>query len=250
MMRRLEKRCWVLGMVTSLLFLSGGCQENSASLVIIQNQIPGAGCSVESTASTNYRPQGTLDVSWYTEVGQPAGYYMFPLVQNNLMSTEDTENGVVEQNCVTIKETQVDLKLGALGTYVESNFTKYKVPTAVTICPGEMRAVSVMVIPPQVVEIIAPQIREDGMEYVNVKIRMVGKRGGTTIKSNSMSYPIFICNGCLIKDLGDCNSPTIPESPAAGNECNPAQDNRLDCCQSGVEWICPAVSSYQEDPAE
>lgn len=218
-----------------------GCEENSASLVILQNQVPGEGCTVESSETADYRPQGKLDVLWYSQVGQPAGYYMFPLVQNNLISTENTETGTVEENCITIKETRVDLDLGGLGEYVESNFTKYAVPTAVTICPGEMRAVSVMVIPPQVVAVIAGQIPENGMEYVSAKIRMVGKRGSTTIKSNSMTYPIFLCNGCLIKNLGNCDTAVIPEDPAPGNPCNPAQDDPMECCVQGVDWVCPAI---------
>jgi hypothetical protein len=226
---------------------SAGCEENSASLVILQNQVPGEGCVVSSEPSGDYRPQGKLDVFWYTEIGEPTSYYMFPLVQNNLVSTVDEDNGVVEQNCITIKETQVDLDLGALGTYVESNFTKYSVPTAVTICPGETRAVSVMVVPNQVVSLIASQIPENGMEYFNAKIRMVGKRGSTKIKSNSLTYPIFVCNGCLINNLGSCDTANIPQDPDPGNPCNPAQDDMLDCCTQGVEWVCPAVGENTEE---
>jgi hypothetical protein len=234
-------------LVCGIVLFGFGCQENSASLVIIQNQVPGEGCTVQSSEGGDYRPQGKLDVSWYSEVGEAASYYMFPLVKNNLISTAD--EGAVEENCITIKETQVDLDLGAMGQYVESNFTKYAVPTAVTICPGEMRAVSVMVVPPQVVSIIASQVPENGMEYVSAKIRMVGKRGATTIKSNSMTYPIFVCNGCLIKNLGNCDTAVIPDDPAPGNPCNPAQDDPLECCIQGVDWVCPATTESTEEPS-
>jgi len=239
-----------LVVAVSLLLCVLGCQDNSASLIILQNQIPGTGCTVESSSSGTHRPQGTLDVLWYTGAGQPAGYYMFPLLQNNLISTEDTSTGQIEHNCLTVKEAEVDLDLGNAGGDVDGDLMKYKVSTAVTICPGEMRAVSVMVIPPQIVEMIAGGIPENGTEYANVTIRMVSKRGRTTIKSSSMSFPIKICNGCLINNLGDCSSPGIPEDPATGNECNPAQDDPLECCVSGVDWVCPAESTYEVRPEE
>ncbi len=208
--------------------------------------MPGAGCAIEDSEAGNHRSEGTLDVSWYLRAGQPTGYYMFPLLKNNMMPTAGTGEG--EQNCMTVREAEVDLKLGALGDAVET--TKYKVPTAVTVCPGQTRAVQLLVIPPQIVESIASRIPENGSEYASVKIRMIAKRGRTTIKSNSFTFPINICNGCLIKNLGNCDSPAIPNDPDIGNDCNPAQDDRLECCTSGVEWICPAESTYEQRPPD
>lgn len=206
--------------------------------------MPGPGCAVDDSESANHRSEGTLDVLWYLGAGQTTGYYMFPLMKNNMMST--TGSGEGEQNCMTVREAKVNLKLGALGDGVET--TKYKVLTAVTICPGETRAVQLQVIPPHIVESIASRVPENGMEHASVEIKMVAKRGRTTIESNTFVFPINICNGCLIKNLGDCNSPAIPNDPAMGNDCNPAQDNRLDCCTTGVDWICPAESTYEERP--
>jgi len=220
----------------------GGCEANSASLLIIQNQIPGDGCSVDSSGTGAYRTQGTLDVAWYLQKKQPAYYNLYPLIRNNLLSTANTESGSIEENCVTIREARVDLDLGDLGNYVESNLTKYSVPLSMTICPDEEKVVSVRVIPSQVVELIADQINEGSTTLVIATVHVVGRRGSHDIASNSMSYPIFVCNGCLVKNLGLCSSDTIPTTPKEGNGCNPSQDDPIECCTQGAELVCPAVA--------
>jgi hypothetical protein len=227
-------------------FLSGllfACETNTASLMILQNQIPGESCVVDSSESAEYRTQGTLDVSWHTDYGgDPMGYVMFPLVKNNMLKTEDLENGVIEQNCLILQDVKVDLDLGALGGYFESGYTSYRVGTSGTICPGEMRAISVVVIPPQVVEALGPLVGQQQVIYAEATIRVVSKRGSKTIESAPMNFPIFICRGCLIFNYGTCDSPHVPDSPEPGNPCNLAQDDRVDCCQEGTLLICPAES--------
>ncbi|MCD6499271.1 MAG: hypothetical protein J7M25_13345 [Deltaproteobacteria bacterium] len=237
----MTRRSLLVAMVLSALVL-GGCESNSATLLIIQNQIPGDGCSVDSSGTGAYRTQGTLDVAWYLQKNQPAYYNLYPLIQNNLMSTADPSAGTIEENCITIREARVDLDLGDLGEYVESNLTKYSVPLSMTICPGEEKVVSVRVIPSQVVELIADQISQGSSKLIIAKVHIVGSRGSHDLSSNSMSYPIFVCNGCLVKNLGLCSSDTIPSDPEEGNGCNPSQDDPIECCTQGAELVCPAVA--------
>ncbi len=224
-----------------------GCQENSASLLILQNQVPGEGCTLD-TSGGSYRTQGTLDVAWYVQKGQPAYYDMYLLVKNNLLSTENSGNAV-EENCIVLEKAQVDLNLGSLGDYVESSLTRYEVPLALTVCPEEEKAVTVRVIPSQVVELVGNQINEGSTILATARVKLIGKRGSQKIPSNSIDYPIFLCNGCLIHNLGLCSSNTIPDSPKAGNPCNPAQDDILECCSEGADLVCPAVAPSQDSTA-
>ncbi len=224
------------------LLLLGGCEQNSASLIILQNQIPGEGCGSGGTGDdTSYRTQGTLDVAWYLQKHQPAYYDMYLLVKNNLQSTESDYG--VEENCLTIRNALVDLDLGSLSQYVESTLTRYKVPVSLSICPEEQRVVTVRVVVPQVVELIAPRVPEGTQLMAVATVALEADRGSYTIESNELSYPIFICNGCLVRNVGLCDSPVVPDEPAAGNPCNPSQDDPIDCCTSGSDLICPAVST-------
>lgn len=220
-----------------------GCETNTASILIIQNQVPGESCVVDSSESSQYRTQGTLDVAWIEDYnGDPVGYILFPLVKNNLLPTEDPENGVVEENCVTLDHVKVDLNLGTLGDNFESGYTQYEAGTSGTLCPGEFRAISVVVIPPQVVAALGPLVGQQQVIYAEASVRVVAKRGSQKIESAPMNYPIFICRGCLIFNYGPCDSPNVPQSPEPGNPCNLAQDDRVDCCQEGNLFICPAES--------
>lgn len=222
--------------------VAGSCVENSGSLVILQNQIPGAGCVVDSSESGTYRSQGVLDVAWSRDYGHPAPYYLFPLVKNNLVSTKDDSTGAIEENCLTNFRIQVDLSLGSLSEYVESDFTRYETSAGATICPGETRALTVVVIPTQVVDVVGPMIGETEQIYANASIRIIGERGGRPVESASWNFPIILCYRCLITLYSTCSEESVPESPAQGNPCNPAQDEYLDCCTYTNEIICPAVT--------
>ena len=180
-------------------------------------------------------------MAWYLLKNQPAYYDMFLLVKNNLLSTENT-GSAVEENCIVLDKAQVDLSLGTLGDHVESSLTRYEVPLALTICPGEEKGVTVRVIPSQVVELIGNQINEGSTVLATARVKLVGKRGSQNIPSNSIQYPIFLCNGCLVHNLGLCSSDTIPERPKTGNPCNPAQDDIIECCSEGGDLVCPAVA--------
>ncbi len=217
-----------------------GCEQNSASLIILQNLVPGEGCSLES-GGTAYRTQGTLDVAWYLRKNQPAYYDMYLLVKNNLLTTASAGTAV-EENCIILEKARVNLDMGSLGDYVESSLTRYEVPLALTICPDEEKAVTVRVIPSQVVQLVASQINEGSTVLATAHVELVGKRGSFDIPSNSVDFPIFLCNGCLVQNMGLCSSDTIPESPKTGNPCNPSQDEIIECCSEGADLICPATA--------
>ena len=235
------RRVNLLGTLGVVVFGLVGCEQNSASIVILQNQLPGESCGSGGADDTSYRTQGTLDVAWYLRKRLPAYYDMYLLVQNNLQSTASDYS--VEENCVTIDRARVDLDLGPLAQYVEEGLTHYEVNVSLTICPQEKKIVTVRVVVPQVVELIANQVREGTQIQAVARVYVLAKRGSYTIESNHIAYPIFICNGCLVHDLGLCDSATIPEEPEAGNKCNPSQDDPIDCCTSGSELVCPAVST-------
>jgi hypothetical protein len=218
------------------------CAENSSSLVILQNQAPEDGCSASNTVSDNFVSHGTLDIGAAT-YGLTTQYYAWLVVSNNLKST--VESNGIELNAVEMKAAQIDLRLGAAGEGLE-DFTSFADYTFVTITPGETRSLQVNVIPPN----LAGRLSVAPGQFVEAvaKIQLVGERGGSEIKTNSINLPITICNGCLAINIGSCATATFPDTVYLGHSCNKSQDTPIHCCLDsnaggGEAYRCPAVQS-------
>jgi len=218
------------------------CAENSSSLVILQNQAPEEGCQASNTVSDNFVSHGTLDIG-AANYGLTTQYYAWLVVSNNLKST--VESNGIELNTVVMKSAQIDLRLGQAGTGLE-DFTSFADYTFVTISPGETRSMQVNVIPPN----LAGRLTVAPGQFIEAvaKIQLVGERGGSEIKTNSINLPITICNGCLAIDIGSCATATFPDTVYLGHTCNKSQDQPIHCCLDsnaggGEAYRCPAVQS-------
>jgi hypothetical protein len=60
--------------------------------------------------------------------------------------------------------------------------------------------------------------------------------------SDPFNYPLQVCNGWLVGNLGPCPFKNVVNT---GNACNPAQDDIVDCCTDNGALICPATVSSQ-----
>ncbi|MBU1242862.1 hypothetical protein KKD52_01205 [Myxococcota bacterium] len=225
-----------------LIMAMTACAENSSSLVILQNQAPEDGCQASNSVSDNFVSHGTLDIG-AADFGLTTQYYAWLVVSNNLKST--IESNGIELNAVEMKSAQIDLRLGAAGAGLE-DFTSYVDYTFVTISPGETRSLQVNVIPPN----LAGRLSIAPGQFVEAvaKIQLVGERGGSDIKTNSINLPITICNGCLAIDIGSCATATFPDTVYLGHTCNKSQDTPIHCCLDssaggGEAYRCPAVQS-------
>ncbi len=224
-----------------ILLWMGACAENSASLVILQNQAPDEGCQASNSVSDQFVSHGVLDVGAAT-YGITPQYYAWLVVANNLKSTVESHG--VELNAVEMKEARINVDLGTAGSGL-SDYTRFADYTFVTIKPGETRSLQVNVIPPN----LAGRLSVAPGQFVEAvaKVQLVGERGGSEIKTNSINLPITICNGCLAIDLGSCESATFPDTLYLGHSCNKSQDQPIHCCRdpyagTGAEaYRCPAV---------
>ena len=232
--------------ITAVAFITavvmGSCAENSSSLVIIQNQPPSDGCEASNSVSDKFLSHGILDLG-ASRFGITPQYIGWFVVENNLRSTVDDKG--IELNKVEITKAKIQFHPGQAGENLE--YTQYGDYTFVTIAPGETRTLQVNLIPPNVAERL--NVPEGQFIEAYVKLQIVGERGGTTIESNTIRYPITLCNGCLIKNIGYCDSATFPDPLAEGQSCNKSQDEPLDCCQdpnaqgADATYRCPAVKS-------
>jgi hypothetical protein len=205
-------------LVTGALFASG-CVEDNA-FYILQNQVPGAGCTI-GTTTTTYNPQGTLDISG------KQGYTLFPLMVNNLIQTEAVD-GQPERNRLAIKGFEVELDLGSIPGTFPSDLLDYFEPKSGSVDPGGGKtAGAVEIFPTQLVQML--NFPSDRRPLVQASVRAVGSRGGVTHKSALFIYPITLCNGCLVDFRDTCPSSSDPT--IITNVCGLPQDSRVTCCE-------------------
>lgn len=219
-----------------------GCVENRGSVTILRNAVPNSDCTIDS-ASNEFRSMGVLDLSETAfALGAPQ-YVMFPVLQSNLISTKDQGTGS-ELNIVEILEARVDVDTGNAGAGLEPY--SYAFPTFVTLMPGDSAALPVVVIPPQYAAVLATRV-QGNLEYqpiIRVRVKFLYQLGGREIETHQIEFPVILCDGCLIRVGGYCDSGLYSTVQNQGNPCSFAQDSAMDCClDNGGGFICPAVDT-------
>ncbi|HVR60921.1 MAG TPA: hypothetical protein VMU50_03430 [Polyangia bacterium] len=222
-----------------------GCGLPPHQFFIVQDQVPTAGCVV-TTDTTLYRGGGLLDVRLVSSTASEA-YGVFPLVRNDLPAPADGESA---QNSIELDGFDVDVEaIGTLPAATDAlmqslaggNLVHFRLPWSGVLEPGGgVRAAHVAAIHAE----LARRIRDTGDlraagSYIELgaRIRVSGDRSGN-VESDPFTFPIRVCDGCLIGSVQSCPLAAAPANP--GNVCNVAQDDVVDCCVTGDALTCPA----------
>jgi hypothetical protein len=238
-------------LLLALAVVHAGCGEE-ARFFIVQNQVPAEGCVVPGAKSDVYRGEGHIDVSLVSDE-RAFAYRLFPLLQNGLPSSGGGMGGP-QPNRLVIKGFRVTVELepgapaearqvfDALAADATSRrFLSYEEPWSGTLDPGDSKAAGVGVFPGE----IARRLRDtgyfdgDGTRLLRaaVRVRALATRPAGDLESPEFRYPLQLCQGCLMAFGGSC---PLPRRVHAGNACNIAQDEPVDCCTDGGRMRCPA----------
>lgn len=224
--------------------LGAGCGRVPGQFAILNDQVPNTAgtCSV-AINPTMYLGEGLLDVS----IVQPSftsAYLFFPLIENNLPGTSAAN----DPNQIQITGFDVDISTIGMATagamqVMNDNpqLLHFRVPWSggVRSSGGQIAAI-VEAVPVS----LAMQLASAGGLGVtpsltlNLRVAALGTTtSGRSLTSDPFDFPLKVCNGCLIGNVAPC--PFHPTN--AGNACNPAQDQTVDCCTENGNLICPAV---------
>ncbi len=235
-----------------------GCGEESR-FFIVHNQVPADGCVVSGKRGEAYRGEGVVDVALVGDT-QPYAYRLFPLLQNDLPAAGG--KGSAEPNRLIIKGFRVRVGLSAdapaaarqvfdamAADETGRRFLSYDEPWSGTLEPGDTMSAGVTAVPGE----IARRLRDSGvfdtLPEVNLvaTVRALGTRPAGDLDTPEFRYPIALCKGCLVSFGGTC---PLTERHFAGNVCNIAQDEPVDCCMDQGVPRCPApVKSSSAMPA-
>jgi hypothetical protein len=223
------------------------CSGESERFFIVQDQVPTASCVVGPDRTT-YRGDGVLDLS-LVGADSPSGYQLFPLLQNDLPALAG--ESAAQPNRLFLRAFRVRVEPGegapARVTQLFDKLTGEASPLlafqeawAGTLEPGGgVLPAHVTVIPGELARQLRATRALETAAFVNlmVRVRAVGHRRDGDLESQEFSFPVRACEGCLVARLSAC--PYTPTN--RGHACNVAQDEPVDCCQTGNALVCPAT---------
>ncbi len=222
---------------------AGACVDTNADsgLRIIANSAPGDLCVVDPSALT-FQDDGIIDANSFF------GYLFTPIVTNDLVTFGDE---LTAPKTIYVTHARVDIKFydpSFNDLPVDRGLVHFQVATSGSIEPNGGRVgLSFEVVPVDLLAAIGDQL-PDPMNGVppsrttlDVSVQLVGTHGGDEVVSNVFRYPVEVCDGCLVANVGACT--LLPEGFEAqtGGVCNTLQDGVLECCDSSGALVCPAA---------
>jgi hypothetical protein len=234
--------------ITTLLALFA-CADNQ-TVIIVRNIDPDDSCTV-SPATDLSVPRGFLDVTPILPNGViNPGYLFTPEMRNITAAPAVTPSRPGNPNAHIFYLKGVDVRILAgpdssseavVTALSAAGLASRTLRLGTAIEPNAQVALGFEVIDTPMLEAMEGAVV--GQTQVVARVVAFGDMDGNDIETPPFDYPIVLCNGCLINDLGPCSLLPSSVDPQIGGACGPVQDGALDCCVSGTEAICPAVST-------
>jgi len=246
---RLARRAALLAAASAL---AAGCSGTPpGAFVIIQNQVPNSDCSIPAGLGNVYRGEGVLDVRLISQ--QKSGYELFPVMQNNFPAPGGGQT--VDANRIALSGFNVDIEVdeGATGEIADlinadraadpssADYQKvhYGTFTSGSVASGGgFTSSAVEAFPVDLASDVLSKhvLSQTQTSWVFASVRSLGKTLSGDVTSDSFRYPIQLCDGCLMDNLGPC-----PVAASAGNQCYMGQDSSTGCCTQNGQFFCPAT---------
>jgi len=223
---------------------AGACVDTGADsgMRILGNVAPGDGCVVDG-ASTTFQDDGVIEPT------SGFGYVFTPAVVNELQIVGDESTG---PKTIYITHARVDIAFydpAFEGVGADASLLHFRVPVAGVIEPGGGKSgFSFEIVPPELLWAIDDQLPARGVNdppqrtTLDVRIQMVGTRGGGETESNVFRYPVDVCDGCVYVDQGACKDVEPDFQARTGGACNVLQDGFVDCWVNRLVRPAPIIA--------
>lgn len=226
-----------IALAGALVVLGAACTDGGDPLIILQNQVPGEGCTISASQSDSFISRGLIDTQADT------GYIFNPIVQNNSV---DVATSTAPPRIATIQGAEVSLTLqSGFSVSVDGSLLHFTRKFGGTIQPdGGTTAFSFVILDKALLDAIGGSLAvgDDPVE-VDAKITVFGNQNGTSVESQPFYYPILVCNGCMQRTVGTCDTLASDFVPSTGGQCNALQDFYTDCCTAADGSLtCPAAA--------
>jgi len=237
----------------------GACVDDSSdgAIFITKNVAPGDDCTFTSTEGELFLPHGVWSVH------STGGYQMFPQMKSRITAAADQ----IDQRTIILQGARVDIELADpalradldLARLQAEGITKFQSRFSAPLLPnGGITDGAIELLTRRLIdEIIAVR---PGIDNVNqdaapafstellASVVVFGQLAGDEVTSQSFTFPVTLCNKCVVNIVGAC---PLPEdaAPRTGNSCNQFQDGNVDCCVNGSGGlVCPATVATTPPP--
>lgn len=234
-------------MTSTLAFAGCVADSGGEGFVILNNTaVTGDTCTLTGTAGQAFVSHGQI----YS--GSPAGYLLTPLIQSSITATTGQEL----QRTIMFEGANVELSVEALtiqhadGSFamptppaLDGTTGKFRVLFSGSLPPGGTANVAFEIVPVATMQAIMTAAGAASGDSVSAEVRAVvkpyGTMGGSRVDGSPFTYPVTVCNDCVVVDHGAC---PYMGTARPGNACNPFQDGPVDCCEDpSAGLICPAT---------
>jgi hypothetical protein len=235
----------------ALVSVAGCSGTPPGEFIILQNQVPNTDCTIPAGLSAIYRSTGTLDV----RLINPDGYLLFPVMQNNF---PPPVGQTLDANRIALSSFNVDVDVpddatGPIADLIRNDRASADPATLGKVQYGRLTSGSVAsgggftsssleVFPAALAgDILTLNASQHVLSTTQtftaiVKVHALGSTLVSSVTSDSFTYPIEICDGCLIDTAGVC-----PVPAPSGNLCYVGQDAATGCCiQPDNSFTCPS----------
>jgi hypothetical protein len=244
-MARTTLRLLVLAAVASA---GAACVDSSNEIFVVHNQAMIEDCTVSGELDDPYIGHGLMDVTnTFDGLGSsPVTYVATPVVQSRitegangqdktvLLSGANVELAAVNnERSQAVVDAMTAMGLNKQAQYfsasIESGGTTGIAFEAIDATQGE--ALQGLVAPGESVEVL-------------VRVTVHGDVDGNGVTSPVWTYPITVCNGCRVFNLGSCAALPDGETFGFGGRCAFHSDPIFQCCTSlDGSAVCPAVKT-------
>jgi hypothetical protein len=225
----------------------GACAENIPELRVVANRPLDESCQPD-IGNAVFIGRGVLDL-FVTD-----RYVFAPQVDSELVASESIRyTGLAaggagglqganwEANDITLSRATVQYEAPAsLGVPL---LRSYDIPLSGSVEPGGSLFMTFDLVNTGLARTLAasPLLRQPGSSFtLNVRLQFFGQtNAGQEVDSNEFSYPIVVCNGCLLSytpssvdtafPLPNCRNLEDFDAESAEIPCFPGQDERVDC---------------------
>jgi hypothetical protein len=221
------------------LLLGGACTADYPSLYIQQNQVPEANCRVPGT-TVDALGTGFLDVSQIPGGATNPGYIFTPLLVNALAAGTTTTQHLmfIAGADVEILSTGSARSTELVNTLAALDQARTTALISGSIKPGGTQGAAFNIINIDQVQTINTFLSQGERVNVVARVSIKANVDGSDITGKPFDYPLLVCRGCLLFDLGPCAGLGIGFTGMIGGVCNPLQDGNLECCDNFA--VCPA----------
>lgn len=234
--------------------LAAGCADQGGhQIIVLNNAVPDDGCILTAAEGAAFDSSGIVDAQGAIADVAGVGFFVVPLIKN----ISDSADGTLEaERTVILQGARVDLVIGthADGTALLDDATmdeltalnalKFTVPFSGAVSPdGGLAVLSFDGIPLETLARVGEALDGNERGLIQVVYTVFGETtAGAGVEADPFSYPVTVCNGCLVTSIGACTAIPDGEYPLGG-QCNLFQDGPTQCCTNTTgQAVCPAVA--------